>query len=65
MWIEMNVCSLTKWVGGDSLGSASDVLYTPDGLVQQAKINDQPVIYVGINYRLGGKHIDNERVLLC
>lgn len=39
--------------GGDALGSASDILYTPDGLVMQAKSNGQPVIYVGINYRLG------------
>lgn len=36
------------------LGSASDLLYQPDGLVRQAKLNGQPVIYVGINYRLGG-----------
>lgn len=43
------------WIhgGGDALGSASDILYTPDGLVRQAKLNGQPVIYVGINYRLG------------
>ena len=39
--------------GGDALGSAYDRLYTPDGLVRQAKLNEQPVIYVGINYRLG------------
>ena len=39
--------------GGDALGSASDQLYQPEGLVQQAKSNGQPVIYVGINYRLG------------
>ena len=34
-------------------GSASDLLYQPDGLVRQTKLNGQPVIYVGINYRLG------------
>ena len=39
--------------GGDALGSAYDRLYTPDGMVRQAKLNNQPVIYVGINYRLG------------
>ena len=39
--------------GGNALGSAYDSLYTPDGLVRQAKWNDQPVVYVGINYRLG------------
>jgi len=39
--------------GGDALGSASDQLYQPEGLVQQAKSNGQPVIFVGINYRLG------------
>lgn len=39
--------------GGDALGSAYDRLYTPDGMVRQAKLNGQPVIYVGINYRLG------------
>lgn len=43
------------WIhgGGDALGSASDQLYTPDGLLHQANANLQPVIYVGINYRLG------------
>lgn len=35
------------------LGGAGDLLYQPDGLVRQAKLNDQPVIYVGMNYRLG------------
>ena len=40
--------------GGDALGSASDQLYTPDGMVSLSKANDQSVIYVGINYRLGG-----------
>lgn len=45
--------SLTKSIGGDALGSASDQLYQPDGLVRQARSNRQPVIYVGINYRLG------------
>nr|AIF75063.1 carboxylesterase [Daldinia eschscholtzii] len=39
--------------GGHALGSASDVLYEPDGLVKQAAADGQPVIYVGINYRLG------------
>ena len=48
-----NTQQLTKRVGGDALGSASDQLYQPDGLVRQAKANGQPVIYVGINYRLG------------
>lgn len=45
--------SLIEYLGGDALGSASDILYTPDGLVRQARLNGQPVIYVGINYRLG------------
>ncbi len=39
--------------GGDALGSASDQLYQPEGLVRQAKSNGQPVIFVGINCRLG------------
>ncbi|KAL4995867.1 Alpha/Beta hydrolase protein [Aspergillus recurvatus] len=43
------------WIhgGGHALGSASDVLYEPDGLVRHAVDNGRPVIYVGINYRLG------------
>ncbi|KAI8959241.1 alpha/beta-hydrolase [Daldinia sp. FL1419] len=43
------------WIhgGGHALGSASDVLYEPDGLVRQSKEDEQPVIFVGINYRLG------------
>lgn len=40
-------------LGGHALGSASEVLYTPDGLVTQAQADGQPLIYVAINYRLG------------
>ncbi|KAL8724902.1 MAG: hypothetical protein Q9166_007685 [cf. Caloplaca sp. 2 TL-2023] len=43
----------TASAGGDALGSASDQLYQPEGLIRQAKSNGQPVIFVGINYRLG------------
>ncbi|KAI1135034.1 alpha/beta-hydrolase [Hypoxylon sp. FL0543] len=39
--------------GGHALGSASDVLYEPDGLIKQAAADGQPLIFVGINYRLG------------
>ncbi|PYH76381.1 carboxylesterase [Aspergillus uvarum CBS 121591] len=39
--------------GGHALGSASDILYTPDGLVRAAAAAGKPLIYVGINYRLG------------
>ncbi|KAE8140953.1 alpha/beta-hydrolase [Aspergillus pseudotamarii] len=43
------------WIhgGGHVLGSASEVLYNPDGLVRQSIADDQPLIYVAINYRLG------------
>lgn len=30
-------------------------MYHPDGLIRQAKANGQPIIYVGINYRVGSK----------
>ena len=40
-------------IGGNALGSPSDRLYEPDGLLRQAKANGQPVIFVGIQYRLG------------
>lgn len=50
----LSMTRLIDRLGGDALGSASDLLYTPDGLVRQAKSNGQSVIYVGINYRLGG-----------
>ncbi|KAL4927486.1 Alpha/Beta hydrolase protein [Aspergillus undulatus] len=39
--------------GGHALGSASDILYEPDGLVEQAVDDGRPLIYAGINYRLG------------
>ncbi|KAI4179946.1 MAG: hypothetical protein L6R41_007554 [Letrouitia leprolyta] len=39
--------------GGNALGSAADEMFNPNGLVQQAKANNQPIIFVGINYRLG------------
>ncbi|KAL5044217.1 hypothetical protein BDW71DRAFT_186264 [Aspergillus fruticulosus] len=43
------------WIhgGGHALGSASDILYEPDGLVKLAVSDGLPLIYVGINYRLG------------
>jgi len=39
--------------GGHGLGSGSDVLYTPDGLLEQAAIDGSPVIWVSINSRVG------------
>ncbi|KAJ5585571.1 alpha/beta-hydrolase [Penicillium hispanicum] len=39
--------------GGHALGSASEILYHPDGLVKQAQADGQPLIYVAVNYRLG------------
>lgn len=37
------------------MGSASDILYEPDGLVKLAAADGVPLVYVGINYRLGCK----------
>ncbi|KAI9147635.1 alpha/beta-hydrolase [Paramyrothecium foliicola] len=45
--------ALDQYTGGHALGSGSDILYTPDGLVKQALSRQQPVIWVAINYRLG------------
>ncbi|ETS78995.1 hypothetical protein PFICI_08848 [Pestalotiopsis fici W106-1] len=39
--------------GGHALGSAYEVLYTPDGIVRQAATDGRPLIFVAINYRLG------------
>ncbi|RYC55070.1 hypothetical protein CHU98_g11140 [Xylaria longipes] len=39
--------------GGHALGSAYEVLYEPDGIVRQATLDGQPLIFVAINYRLG------------
>ncbi|KAL2844687.1 alpha/beta-hydrolase [Aspergillus pseudodeflectus] len=39
--------------GGHALGSGSDILYEPDGLVGQSSTDGTPLIYVAINYRLG------------
>lgn len=41
--------------GGHALGSASDILYEPDGLINLAADDGLPLVYVGINYRLGCK----------
>ncbi|KAI0014604.1 lipase [Xylariomycetidae sp. FL0641] len=43
------------WVhgGGHILGSASDILYEPDGLLKQGVNDGRPMIFVSINYRLG------------
>lgn len=43
------------YTGGHALGSASDILYKPDGLIKQAVANGQPLIWVAFNYRLGCK----------
>ncbi|KAL4954956.1 Alpha/Beta hydrolase protein [Aspergillus filifer] len=39
--------------GGHALGSASDILYKPDGLIEKSVADGRPLIYAGINYRLG------------
>lgn len=39
--------------GGHALGSGEEVLYEPDGLLRQAGLDGQPLIFVAINYRLG------------
>ncbi|KAL2844335.1 Alpha/Beta hydrolase protein [Aspergillus pseudoustus] len=46
---------VVAWIhgGGDALGSASDILYEPDGLVKLAAAEGLPLVYVGINYWLG------------
>lgn len=47
------VSVLTLLLGGHALGSAEETLYHSDGFVEQATRDGQPVIFVGINYRLG------------
>jgi carboxylesterase type B len=39
--------------GGAILGSGGDQLYRPHGIIRQSVANGQPVIFVGVNYRLG------------
>lgn len=39
--------------GGHALGSGEEVLYEPDGLLRQAALDGQPLLFVAINYRLG------------
>ncbi|KAH8779952.1 Alpha/Beta hydrolase protein [Diaporthe sp. PMI_573] len=43
------------WIhgGGHALGSGEEILYEPDGLLRQAGLDGQPLIFVAINYRLG------------
>ncbi|KAG8158391.1 hypothetical protein KVR01_011513 [Diaporthe batatas] len=43
------------WIhgGGHALGSGEEILYEPDGLLHQAGLDGQPLIFVAINYRLG------------
>lgn len=43
------------WIhgGGNTLGSAADEMFNPNGLVQQAKANGRHIVFVGVNYRLG------------
>lgn len=43
------------WIhgGGCALGSGYDQLYNPEGLLRQAAKNEQPIVFVAINYRLG------------
>ncbi|KAG8534387.1 uncharacterized protein KY384_001232 [Bacidia gigantensis] len=39
--------------GGSFVGQAYDKTFNPIGLIQQSIANDQPVIYVAMNYRVG------------
>lgn len=39
--------------GGHALGSGEEVLYEPGGLLRQAELDGQPLVFVAINYRLG------------
>lgn len=52
---DMNAEDPDEETGGHALGSASDMLYEPDGLINLAAADELPLIYVGINYRLGCK----------
>lgn len=46
---------LMFYSGGHALGSGSDILYKPDGLINQAVADGRPLIWVAFNYRLGCK----------
>lgn len=39
--------------GGHALGSGEEILYEPDGLLRQAGLDRQQLVFVAINYRLG------------
>lgn len=51
--VELSRLTMLTGEGGHALGSAYEKLYTPDGLVSQSVADDQPVIYVAMNYRVG------------
>ena len=55
--------ALNLTLGGNALGTASDQLYRPDGLVKRAQANSQPIIFVGINYRLGSMQFRSHQLL--
>ncbi|KAF7980019.1 hypothetical protein HWV62_40134 [Athelia sp. TMB] len=38
--------------GGDTIGQIYDQLYTPTGLILTSVANEQPIIYVAVNYRV-------------
>ncbi|PYH97858.1 alpha/beta-hydrolase [Aspergillus ellipticus CBS 707.79] len=50
--------------GGHALGSASDILYKPEGLVRESVAAGTPLIYVAINYRLGFFGFATSRALI-
>ncbi|KAL4939576.1 hypothetical protein BDV06DRAFT_224896 [Aspergillus oleicola] len=50
--------------GGHALGSASDILYEPDGLIEKSVADGRPLIYAAINYRLGFFGFANSKTLI-
>ena len=51
--------------GGFTLGTGSDQLYQPDGLVRQSMANGQSVIVVNINYRIASMKVLARLNYLC
>lgn len=51
---DLSCCALTLDIKrGFQFGQTYDRLYNPVGLVQESAASGHPVIYVGINYRVG------------
>ena len=51
--------------GGFVFGETYDRLYNPVGLIQESVAGGHPVVYVGVNFRLGSMPFHDYMIEVC